>query len=66
MWQDDRELEPLDDDSPLWIEVRHVKADRNAPEAEACAGYFELVLPRAFFAAEPSSIELDWIDFYRS
>ncbi|SMP41556.1 hypothetical protein SAMN06265222_101608 [Neorhodopirellula lusitana] len=28
-------------------------------------GYFEMKLPETFFASNPKSITLNWIDFYR-
>jgi hypothetical protein len=28
-------------------------------------GYFEITLPKAFFEPNPTSITLNWIDFYR-
>jgi hypothetical protein len=66
LWKDRKEDDRLDKNSPLWTDIRILGSDgKSAKELPLKAGYFELVLPRAFFEGNPKSITLDWIDFYR-
>ncbi|MCE9605347.1 MAG: hypothetical protein K8U03_10650 [Planctomycetia bacterium] len=66
LWKDGREDAPLDRRSPLWMEIRMVGGDgKPAKGVPLNDGYFELPLPAAFFAQNPNSITLKWIDFYR-
>jgi len=66
VWKDGKEDAPLDEKSPLWLDVRIVGGDgRTAKELPLKDGYFEVALPRAFFESKPKSITLNWIDFYR-
>jgi hypothetical protein len=66
MWKDGKEDAPLDEKSPLWLDVRIVGGDgKPAKELPLKDGYFEVALPRAFFEGNPKSITLNWIDFYR-
>jgi hypothetical protein len=66
MWKDGQEGAPLDEKSPLWLDVRIVGGDgKLAQELPLKDGYFEVALPRAFFEGNPKSITLQWIDFYR-
>ena len=67
MWKDGQEEAPLDEKSPLWTDIRIVGGDgKPAKELPLKDGYFELMLPRAFFEGNPQSITLNWIDFYRN
>jgi hypothetical protein len=66
LWKDGNEDAPLDDKSPFWMDVRIVGSDgKPARELPLKDGYFEVTLPRALFEANPKSITLSWIDFYR-
>jgi hypothetical protein len=67
MGKDGKEDAPLDDKSPLWMDIRIVGSDgKPAKELPLKGGYFEMTLPRAFFEGNPKSISLGWIDFYRN
>ena len=67
LWQGGKEDAPLDEKSPLWLDVRTVGGDgKPAKELPLKGGYFEMTLPAAFFEANPPSITLNWIDSYRS
>jgi hypothetical protein len=66
LWQDGKEDNPLDEKSPLWTDIRIVGGDgQPAKELPLKDGYFEVALPRAFFAGNPKSVTLNWIDFNR-
>ena len=66
MWKDGKEDAPLDEKSPLWTDIRIVGGDgKPGRELPLKDGYFDVVLPRAFFEGKPKSITLNWIDFYR-
>jgi hypothetical protein len=66
VWKDGQEDAPLDEQSPLWGDIRIVGGDgKPARELPLKGGYFEVALPRAFFEGNPKSITLKWIDFYR-
>jgi hypothetical protein len=66
MWTDGKEDAPLDEKSLLWLDVRIVGGDgKPGRELPLKDGYFDVVLPRAFFEGKPKSITLQWIDFYR-
>ena len=65
-WQDGKEGAPLDEKSPLWMDVRIVGGDgKPARELPLKGGYFEVALPKALFEGNPKSVTLNWIDFYR-
>jgi hypothetical protein len=67
LWQDGKEDASLNEKSPLWTNIRIVGGDgKPAKELPLKDGYFEVTLPRAFFEANPKSITLTWIDFYRN
>jgi hypothetical protein len=67
LWKDGQEDAPLDEKSPLWMDVRILTGDgKPARELPLKGGYFEMVLPRAFFEGNPKAITLNWIDFYRN
>lgn len=66
LWKDGKEDAPLDEKSPLWMDVRILTGDgKPAKELPIKDGYFEMALPRAFFEGNPKTITLNWIDFYR-
>ena len=66
-WKDGKEDAPLDEKSPLWLDVRIVGGDgKPARELPLKGGYFEMALPRALFEGNPKSVTLAWIDFYRN
>ncbi len=66
-WKDGKEDAPLDEKSPYWMAARILTGDgKQARELPLKDGYFELVLPRAFFESNPKAITLNWIDFYRN
>ncbi len=67
LWKDGKEDAPLDEKSPLRADIRIVGGDgKPARELPLKGGYFEIVLPRAFFEGNPKSVTLAWIDFYRN
>jgi hypothetical protein len=67
VWKDGKEDAPLDEKSPLWTDIRIVGGDgKPATELPLKGGYFEMVLPKAFFEGNPKAITLNWIDFYRN
>ena len=67
LWKDGKEDLPLDAKSPYWIDVRILGGDgKAAKELPVKDGYFEMVLPKAFFEGSPNSITVNWIDFYRN
>jgi hypothetical protein len=67
LWKDGKEDALLDEKSPLWTAIRIVGGDgQPAKELPLTDGYFEVVLPRAFFEGNPKAITLSWIDFYRN
>ena len=67
LWKDGKEDAPLDEKSPLWMDVRIVGGDgKPARELPLKGGYFEVALPRALFEGDPKSVTLTWIDFYRN
>ena len=66
-WCDDKEEQTLNDRSPFWLNVRMIgRAGKPAAELPLKNGYFEMRLPTEFLAENPESIQIDWIDFYRS
>ena len=66
VWQGGKEDDPLDEKSPLWMDVRIVGGDgKPARELPLQDGYFEVALPKALFEGNPKSVTLTWIDFYR-
>jgi hypothetical protein len=65
-WKDGKEDAPLDEKSPLWMDIRILTSDgKPARELPIKDGYFEMALPRAFFEGNPKAITLNWIVFYR-
>jgi hypothetical protein len=65
-WKDGKQDALLDTKSPFWMEVRVLGADgKPAKKLPLAGGYVEVVLPKAFFAGNPKSITLNWIDFHR-
>ena len=66
IWKDGKEDAPLDVKSPYWLELR--KFDGAGKPTKAILlkdSYFEMTLPKAFFAGNPKEITVHWIDFYR-
>jgi hypothetical protein len=67
LWKDGKEDAPLDEKSPLWMDIRIVGGDgKPARELPLKDGYFEVALPTALFEGNPKAITLTWIDFYRN
>jgi hypothetical protein len=56
---------PLAEQSKYWMQFRILDGDKPAQKVPLQKGVFEITLPPAFFKANPKSISLDWIDFYR-
>jgi hypothetical protein len=66
LWKDGNENPELDKKSPFWMDIRILAEDgKLAKTIPVKDGYFEMTLPKAFFAGNPRSITLRWIDFYR-
>lgn len=58
--------EPLDRQSPFWMDIGLVSAESGVPAAIPLQnGYFAVRVPREFLRSGQSSFALDWIDFYR-
>jgi hypothetical protein len=67
IWKDGKENEPLDAKSPYWMQIRKVGSDgKPARTIPLRDDFYEMQLPRAFFEANPKSITVNWIDFYRN
>jgi hypothetical protein len=67
LWKDGQEDTPLEAKSPFWIELRVLDKDgKPAQEIPLKEGYFEMQLPKEFFAGKPKGITVSWIDFYRN
>jgi hypothetical protein len=67
LWQDGKEDTPLDEKSPLRMDIRIIGGDgKPARELPLQDGYFEVAMPRALFEGNPKSITVNWIDFYRN
>ena len=65
-WKDGKEDAPLDEKSPLWMDVRILGADGKAAKSLPLKdGCFQVTLPTAFFEGNPKAITVNWIDFYR-
>jgi hypothetical protein len=66
VWKGGNENAGLDEKSPFWTDVRILAGDgKLAGTIPVKDGYFEIVLPKAFFEGNPKSITVRWIDFYR-
>jgi hypothetical protein len=66
LWQDGKEDAPLDQKSPMWMDIRLVSTDgKPATELPLKDGYFEMALPKAFLEGNPKTWTLSWIDFHR-
>lgn len=66
LWKGGNENAGLDEKSPFWMDVRILSGDGKLTKAIPVKdGYFEIVLPKAFFDGNPKSITVRWIDFYR-
>ena len=67
IWRSGEEEKPLDEKSSLWFEPKLLDSKGNVSKAIPLKdGYIELQLPKALFAANPRSITLSWVDFYRN
>jgi hypothetical protein len=67
VWKDGKEDMPLNAKSPYWIPVRVLDGEgKPAKEMALKSGYFEMHLPRTLFDDNPTTITLNWIDFYRN
>lgn len=65
-WKDGNEDSLLDVNSSFWMEMRMVGNDgKQVTTIPLKDGYFEIELPKALFEDNPTSITVDWIDFYR-
>ncbi len=67
LWIGENEDSPIDSQNPYWMDVRILDRDgkptKNLPLQDGC---FEFTLPSKVFDANPRSIKLEWIDFYRN
>ena len=65
-WKDKNEDSPLESDSPYWMEIRMIGSDHESTDIIPLDnGHFEIQLPKGMLEAQPKSIKIDWIDFYR-
>jgi DNA-binding beta-propeller fold protein YncE len=66
LWKGGKDTEELPRTDPLWTEVRIIGGDgKPAKEVPLKDGYFEIPLPRGLFEGNPTTVTLEWIDFYR-
>lgn len=66
-WKDGNEDSLLDSQSPFWMEICPVGGDgKPAEDLSPKDGYFDMQLPKAFFAGNQNSFTVNWIDFYRN
>jgi hypothetical protein len=64
LWKGGDENARVDAKDPLWINFRVLGEDgKPATTLPLRDGYFEAPLPRAFFAGNPRSVVIRWIDF---
>ncbi len=67
LWKDGKEDSHLNSKSPYWMAIRIMDGDGKPSKVIPLKdGYFEMQLPKRFFEGNPTSIELEWIDFYRN
>jgi hypothetical protein len=56
----------VDRSSPYWTEVRILDAQgRPTREVPLHAGVFEITLPQQIYSANPPSLTMKWVDFFR-
>ena len=66
VWKDDQETEPLQTESPYWIDIQIVEeGQKKGTKIPLHDGCFEVKLPSSLVDGNPPSIEVQWIDFYR-
>lgn len=66
LWKDDKENQPLDASSPLWMKIQILDAGGKPAKALPLKnGTFTMTLPVALLAGNPKAIHLRWVDFYR-
>ncbi len=66
VWKNGKEDEPLNEKSEFWMPIQRFTTDGKPTEPIPLKkGYFDISLPKAFFAGNPKSMTLHWIDFYR-
>ncbi len=66
LWEDGREDSPLDSGNHSWMEIRLIDKDgKQTKGIPLDDGYFEMQLPRTLLEGNPTSITINWIDFYR-
>ena len=67
LWKDGKEDSPLDSKSPYWMEIKILDSDGKPTKAIPLKdGSFEMQLPEKFFADNPKSFKIEWVDFYRN
>lgn len=67
IWKDGNENMPLNSESSFWMPIRMIDSDgKQTSEIPLEGGYFEIELPKKYFEANPESITLNWVDFYRN
>lgn len=57
--EDETALTP---DSEFWLPIEIISQTKTIPLTD---GYFQVLMPRAFYTAKPREFSLDWIDFFR-
>lgn len=57
--------EPIDSDSPYWMDVSVLDAAGNPATIPVTDGAIEVSLPPDFFSQDVDSFALNWVDFYR-
>lgn len=52
----------LTQDNSFWLPIEIVSPTKNIPLED---GYFQVLLPRAFYASRAREFSVEWIDFFR-
>lgn len=56
------EFMPIDSNSEFWLPLEIISQNKTIPLQD---GYFQVELPRAFYASRAREFSIEWIDFYR-
>jgi len=65
-WTPGKDETPLAPDDPRRLAIRVLGKDgKMAADVPLDGGHFEVTLPAAFLRANPKSLTVEWVDFYR-
>ena len=62
----DGQEKDVEEGGPYWTEIKTF--DSNGKQVQGWpgeGGYFEMLVPQRLLEAQPKSLDVDWIDFYR-